>query len=55
MTTKIVAPVRREIVIDGQPYTVTISPDGVKITLKGYRHGTERTWRQILALMPPRL
>ena len=39
---------RREIVLDGQPYTVTISPRGVKLTAKGFRKGPELTWRALL-------
>jgi hypothetical protein len=39
---------RREIVLDGQPYTVTISPRGVKLTAKGFRKGREVSWRALL-------
>ena len=38
---------KREIEIDGQPYTVAISPEGVKLTQKGFRKGREMSWRQL--------
>ncbi len=47
MPTKLEKTVKREIEIDGQPFTVAISPDGLKITQKGFRKGQEVTWRQL--------
>jgi len=41
---------KREIVIDGVPHTVTIGPRGVKVTAKGFRKGRGLSWRAILAL-----
>jgi hypothetical protein len=49
MTTKLDKTIKREIEIDGQLYTVAISPDGVKLTQKGFRKGQEVTWHQLLA------
>jgi len=49
MTTKLDKTIKREIDIDGQAYTVAISPDGVKLTQKGFRKGQEITWQQLLA------
>jgi hypothetical protein len=49
MPTKLEKTVKREIDIDGQPFTVAISPDGLKITQKGFRKGQEVTWRQLWA------
>jgi hypothetical protein len=48
MATKLEKTLKREIEIDGQAYMVTISPEGVKLTQKGFRKGPELTWRQIL-------
>ena len=48
MPIKLDKTLRREIVLDGQPYTVTISPRGVKLTAKGFRKGPELTWRDLL-------
>ena len=47
MPTKLEKTVKREIEIDGQPFTVAISPDGLKITQKGFRKGQEVTWREL--------
>ena len=48
MPIKLDKTLRREIVLDGQPYTVTISPRGVKLTAKGFRKGRELSWRALL-------
>jgi hypothetical protein len=47
MATKLDKIIRREIELDGQPFTVTISPGGVKITQKGYRKGREISWTEL--------
>lgn len=49
MTVKLEKPIRREIEIDGVPYTVTVAPDGVRLTRKGFRKGAEVTWRELRA------
>ena len=49
MTTKLDKTIKREIDIDGEAYTVAISPEGVKLTQKGFRKGREMTWTQLLA------
>lgn len=49
MATKLEKTLKREIEIDGQAYMVAISPEGVKITQKGFRKGPELTWKQLLA------
>jgi hypothetical protein len=41
MTTKLDKPIRREIVIEDKPYTLTIDGDGLKIVEKGRRNGQE--------------
>ncbi|HXY29373.1 MAG TPA: hypothetical protein VEI06_01590 [Gemmatimonadaceae bacterium] len=48
MATKLDKTLKREIDIDGQPYMVAISPEGVKLTQKGFRKGPELSWKQIL-------
>jgi hypothetical protein len=47
MPTKLEKTVKREIEIDGQPYTVAISPEGLKITQKGFRKGQEVSWKDL--------
>jgi len=48
MATKLDKPLKRELTIDGQPYTVTISPDGIKVVEKGKRKGHELSWASIV-------
>ena len=47
MPTKLEKTVKREIEIDGQPFTVAISPEGLKITQKGFRKGQEVSWKEL--------
>ena len=47
MATKLVKEIRREIEIDGEPYTVAISPQGVKLTKKRFRSGRSISWRAL--------
>jgi len=49
MATKLDKTLKREIDIDGAAYMVAISPEGVKLTQKGFRKGPEMTWKQILS------
>src|SRR4051812_40919618 len=48
MATKLDKTLKREIEIDGQLYTIAISPEGIKVTQKGFRKGSELTWKEIL-------
>ena len=47
MPTKLEKTLKREIVINGEPHIATISPQGVKVTKKGFRKGNEITWQAI--------
>ena len=47
MPTKLEKTLKREIVINGEPHIATISPEGVKVTKKGFRKGNEITWAAI--------
>ena len=49
MTTKLQAPFKREIDLDGEKYTVTLTPAGFKLVQKGKRKGIELTWKSILS------
>jgi hypothetical protein len=49
MTTRLSAPVKRELDIDGDKYTLTVSPEGFKLVLKGRRKGIELSWRSIVS------
>jgi hypothetical protein len=52
MTTKLERPLKREIVIDEKPYTLTIDANGLKLVEKGRRNGQEVSWKQILETGP---
>ena len=45
MTTKLTVPLRREIEIDGEEFTVTITADGLRLTRKRHRVGVAVSWR----------
>jgi hypothetical protein len=49
MATRLDKTLKRELEIEGKPYTVTISPEGVKIVPKGARKGPEITWQTLLS------
>ena len=49
MTTKLEGTLRREIAIRGRPYTVTITPQGVKLVPKGKRKGYELEWEAFIS------
>ena len=49
MTTKLDAPLRRELTIDGRPYVLTITPDGFTLVPKGRRKGRELAWRDLVS------
>lgn len=49
MATKLDKTLKREIEMEGQLYTVTISPEGVKLTQKGFRKGRDMSWRALWA------
>ena len=54
MATKLQRTIRREIIIDGEPYTVAISPDGLRLTKKRFRSGVEMSWKAIWTKGDPR-
>jgi len=47
--TKLEGTLRREISIDGEPYTLAISPEGLKLTQKGRRKGQELRWKDLVS------
>lgn len=49
MTTKLEKPLKREIEIAGEPYVLTISPEGLKLVPKGKRKGQELLWRDLVS------
>lgn len=48
MTTKLSNAFKRELDINGDKYTLTVSPEGFKLVLKGKRKGVEINWNQLV-------
>jgi hypothetical protein len=44
MTTRLEGTLKREIVVDGAPYTLSIDAQGLKLVPKGRRKGYELAW-----------
>jgi hypothetical protein len=49
MATKLERPLKREVLIEGKPYMLTIGPQGLKLVLKGRRKGVEIAWKDIVS------
>lgn len=49
MTTSLTKPLKRELEIDGEPYMLTIAPEGLKLTQKGKRKGRELSWKDLVS------
>jgi hypothetical protein len=49
MTAKLESLIKRELKLGEETYTVSMSPEGVKITLKGRRKGREISWQTLLS------
>ena len=48
MATKLEKTLKRELDIDGQPYTLTLDARGFKLVPKGRRKGQEISWKSFL-------
>lgn len=49
MTTKLDGPLKRELSVRGEPYTLTITPDGLNLVPKGRRKGYELRWQDFVS------
>lgn len=49
MTAKLDSTIKRELKLGRDLYTVSISPEGVKIALKGRKKGRELSWDTLLS------
>lgn len=47
MTTKLTEPLRREIEIDGESYTILLTPLGIRLSRKRFRQGRLLTWQAL--------
>jgi hypothetical protein len=50
--TKLDKPLRREVMIGDKAYTLTIAPEGLKLTEKGHRKGIEMKWTEVVNATP---
>lgn len=49
MTTRLEKTLKRELDLDGRAFIVALSPQGLKITLKGKRKGQELRWSDLVS------
>ncbi|ATE71913.1 hypothetical protein IEQ11_11730 [Lysobacter capsici] len=42
-------PLRREVEIDGKPYTLILDPEGLKLNAKGHRKGLALSWTDLVS------
>ena len=49
MTTPLEKTLRREVAIGGRAFILAISPEGLKLTLKGRRKGLELRWEALVS------
>jgi hypothetical protein len=47
MATKLTHAIRREILIDEEPFTVVISPEGLRLSRKRFRSGRQLSWEAL--------
>ena len=48
MATALNKELKREVLIKDKPYTLTLGPAGLKLTLKGHRNGVDLKWEDIV-------
>jgi hypothetical protein len=49
MATRLDKTLKRELSVNGHAYIVAISPEGLKLTLKGRRNGLEFKWDALIS------
>jgi hypothetical protein len=49
MATKLEKALKRELDIGGEPYMLTIAPEGLKLVQKGRRKGLELAWKDLVS------
>jgi hypothetical protein len=49
MATKLEKPLKREITVEGKPYIVTLTREGLKVVPKGKRKGQELAWTALVS------
>jgi hypothetical protein len=48
MTTPLRTTLKRALTIDGREFVVTLTPEALKLTLKGKRNGVELAWKELV-------
>ena len=48
MTTKLTTAFKRELEVNGEKYTLTVTPEGFKLVQKGKRKGVELAWASMV-------
>jgi len=46
---KLEKPVKHELVVNGEPYVLTVSSEGLTLVRKGRRKGHELAWRDLVS------
>ena len=49
MATRLEGELKRELEVDGSIYTLTLTPEGLRLVPKGKRKGVELAWTAILS------
>ena len=49
MTTRLEKTLKRELALEGRTFIVAVSPEGLKLTLKGKRKGQELRWGDLIS------
>jgi hypothetical protein len=49
MATKLEKALKRELDLGGEPYMLTIAPEGLKLVQKGRRKGLELAWKDLVS------
>ena len=49
MATKLEKALKREVDVDGRPYMLTVTPEGMRLVPKGRRNGLEIAWKDLVS------
>ncbi|HET7198386.1 MAG TPA: hypothetical protein VFI86_06945 [Burkholderiales bacterium] len=49
MATRLDRPLKRELGVDGTAFTLTLTPQGLKLVPKGRRKGLELSWKSLVS------
>ncbi len=47
--TRLDKPLRRELLLDEKPYTLTLDPEGLKLVEKGRQKGLSLSWKELVS------